>query len=106
MKERRHNRLADEMRDLVAKFLETQSDRSALVTVTRTELLEEGKTVKIYISVFPAEKEEVALGFANRKLGELRTFVATETKMKYVPVFHFVIDTGEKNRQRIDELLR
>ena len=94
------------MRDLVAKYLETESDRSAVITITRVELLHEGKLARCYISVFPPESEKVALGFAERRASDMRAFAARETKTRFVPEFEFVPDQGEKNRQRIDELLR
>ncbi len=106
MSERRTKRLKDEFRDLVASFLEQESSRVSLVTVTHTELVHEGKIVQCYISVFPEDKEKQALDFAKRKTRELRNFVASKTKMKFVPRFTFVIDQGERNRQRIEELLK
>ena len=106
MKLRRQNRLTDLWRDHVAQFLEQVSDRSTIITVTHTELLEEGKVVKAFITVIPEEREVSSLEFANRKVGQLRAFVAEESKTEFVPRFTFVIDKGEKNRQRIDEIER
>ena len=106
MKERRTNRLGDELRDIAARFLEESSDRSSLLTITRVELLSDGKLLRCYLSVFPPAKQAVAVGFANRNTSALRDFVASTTKMRFTPRFEFVPDQGEKNRQRIDELLR
>ena len=106
IKEKRKNRLTAELRDLVAKFLERESSRNSLITVTRAELSRDAKTLTCFISVYPPERQEQALDFVRRKLGVLREFVAGEMKTKTVP--HFVVepDLGEKNRQRIEELLK
>lgn len=106
MKERRSNRLGDEFRDLIAKYLEQASDRTSMITVTRVELLHSGKLVRAYLSVFPVEKEGAALFFAERNLSEIKAYLAKATKMRSVPSIEFVTDEGEKNRQRIDELSR
>ncbi|HEY4518556.1 MAG TPA: ribosome-binding factor A [Candidatus Paceibacterota bacterium] len=106
IKEKRANRLTDHLRDLAAKFLEKESSRTALITVTRAEISENAKQVNLLISVYPPERSEQALDFAKRRMGDLRNFVASEMKTKSVPIFSVNLDLGEKNRQRIDELLR
>ncbi|HEY4493779.1 MAG TPA: ribosome-binding factor A [Candidatus Paceibacterota bacterium] len=106
MRERRQNRLTDEFRDLVSECLEKESDRKALITITRVELLGEGKLARCYMSVFPVVSEKAALGFAERHAGVVREYISQKTKMRHVPKIQFVLDQGEKNRQRIDELLR
>ena len=104
-KEKRKNRLTDHLRDLAAKFIERESTRTALITVTHAELSKNAKTLKLYITVFPESKQNQALDFAKRKMGDLRNFVATKMKTKSVPTFTVALDLGEKNRQRIEELL-
>ncbi|HEY4514668.1 MAG TPA: ribosome-binding factor A [Candidatus Paceibacterota bacterium] len=106
MRERRTHKLGDEVRDLVATYLEEHSDRTSLITVTRVELLRNGKLARCYVSVFPPEREEASLGFANRNLAEIKSYIASKTKMRMIPNIQIVSDQGEKNRQRIDELLR
>ncbi|HEY9583031.1 MAG TPA: ribosome-binding factor A [Candidatus Paceibacterota bacterium] len=106
MRERRQNRLTDLWRDLVSEFLEKESDRTAIITVTRIDLMAEGKLARCFISIFPETNEKTALGFAERRAGTVREYVSQKTKMRTVPKFEFTLDQGEKNRQRIDELLR
>ncbi|HEY4518546.1 MAG TPA: ribosome-binding factor A [Candidatus Paceibacterota bacterium] len=105
IKDKRKNRLTDHLRDLAAKFLERESSRTALITVTRAELSDNGKKMNLLISVYPPERQDQALDFAKRKMGDLRNFVASEMKTKTVPIFSVNLDLGEKNRQRMDELL-
>ena len=57
------------------------------------------------ISVLPREKENAAFGFIRRNLGDLRKHVKKWLKINPIPFLEVQIDEGEKNRQRIDELL-
>ena len=106
MREKRQNRLTDEFRDLSARYLERESNRKSLITITRAELLGEGKTLRCMISIFPQSEEKVALEFAKRKAPDLREYLSKETKTRFVPKITFELDLGEKNRQRIEELLK
>ena len=106
MRERRQNRLIDLIRDLAAKFLEQESNRTSLISVTRVIMSKSGKDMNIHLSVFPSKNENQAYDFVSRKGTEFRKFVASNTKIKLLPRFVFTIDKGEKNRQRIEELLR
>jgi ribosome-binding factor A len=72
--------------------------------VTRAELSEDSKRGIIYITVFPDSAEENALSFANRNRRELSDFFKKRIKGTLPPRVEFVIDKGEKNRQRLDEL--
>ena len=56
--------------------------------------------------MLPDEKEKLALAFVKRKRGELRAFLKKNIQIKIIPFIDIQIDQGEKNRQKIDELLR
>ena len=56
-----------------------------------------------------AEKKyfaKVEIDFAKRKRGELRDYLKQNLNIKSIPFIDIEIDLGEKNRQKIDELLR
>ena len=57
------------------------------------------------ISVIPREKENAAYGFIKRNLGDLRKDISKILKINPIPFLDVKIDEGEKNRQKIDELL-
>jgi len=105
MKLRKANRLTDQYRDLVAQFIERNSNRKTLITITRVEMSKNGKKAMCHLSVFPPEQEQTGLDFAQRNTSRLRDFVATHSKTKSIPTFSFSLDMGEKNRQRIEKLL-
>lgn len=81
-----------------------EANRNTLITVTRTEMSEDGKRATIYITVLPEEGEAGALKFANRNRGELGKFLSERTRGMRIPQFEFAIDIGDKNRRRLDEL--
>ncbi len=78
---------------------------SSLITVTNVELTNRAKNATIFFTVFPTEFEKTALEFAKRKRSEFKEFVMEHSKLGRVPQLDFDIDTGEKNRQKIDDLL-
>lgn len=89
---------------LAATFLQEESSGASLITVTRCILGDRNKRATLFITVLPEIKEPSALDFANRKRQELRNYVQSHSKIGHIPVFEFVIDTGEKARQRISEI--
>ncbi|MEK9167911.1 MAG: ribosome-binding factor A [Patescibacteria group bacterium] len=102
----KHEKLRTILKDLAASFLQMETNRTTLITVTDCKLADNEKSAKIFLSVLPADAEEGALSFAKRKRPEFRAYVRSRVRLKHIPMFDFLIDAGEKKRQRIDELLR
>ncbi len=98
-------RVKEILRDLGARFLELNANKSSLLTVTRVELTKDRKHATIFFTVFPDNLEKTALEFAKRKRSEFKEFVIEKSSLGRVPNLDFQIDEGEKNRQRIDSLL-
>lgn len=92
------------MRECAALFLARESNRRSLVTVTAVQLSEDGHQGRIYITVLPDDYEEEAVAFANRNRGEFGKFFERQVRGMRIPHVEFVIDKGEKMRQRLDEL--
>jgi ribosome-binding factor A len=103
MNENRNNRLQEAVREVAAEFLAREANRNALITVTRSEISDDGRRVNIFLSVFPESAEESALSFANRNRSEFSDFFKKRVKA-VPPHVEFIIDRGEKNRRRLDEL--
>jgi len=91
---------------LTANYLLKENNKSSLITVTSVNISNDFKKSTIFISVLPTDKEKTALLFAKRKKSEIREYLKKNLNMKRVPFIEIEIDKGEKNRQRIDELLR
>lgn len=104
MQENRNERKREALREVAAEFLSREAGRQSLITVTRTQLSEDGKRGTIYITVLPETAEENALDFCLRNRTELSNFFKKRVKGALPPHVEFAIDKGEKNRQRLDEL--
>lgn len=89
---------------VAAEFVNLESNRESLITVTRASLSADEKKAVIFISVLPDRLEDSALHFLKRKRPELRAFAQKKTRVRVLPFFDFEIDYGEKNRQDIDRL--
>jgi len=103
MNENRNERMQEMVREVAAEFLAREANRNTLITVTRTDISSDGKRVNIFITVLPESYEEQAVAFANRNRSELSDFFKKKVKA-LPPHVEFVIDRGEKNRLRLDEL--
>ncbi len=78
----------------------------AFTTISRVETSDDLKSVKIFISIFPEGKEKETLKHLEEKVGDLREFIGSQIKNKFLPRFKFEIDNQEKAGRKIDELLK
>ena len=102
----RTEKVANFLKELSAEFLERENNGTSLITVTSSSVSPDLKKATVYITVMPDEKEEEALNFVKRKRGELRDYFKQNMQTKFIPFVDVQIDQGEKNRQKIDELLK
>ncbi len=103
---KRNEKVANHIKELSAQFLGRENNRTSLITVTSATCSPDLKRATIFITVLPNAKEKNALEFAKRKRSELREFLKKNMPIKTIPFLDIAIDLGEKNRQKIDELLR
>ena len=94
------------IKEKAAEFLGRENNKTSLITVIHADVSPDLKRATIFITVLPEDKEKTALLFAKRKRGEMREFLKRHMMTKTIPFLDVEIDRGEKNRQRIDELLR
>jgi ribosome-binding factor A len=102
----RNEKVANQIKELSATFLGRENNRTSLLTVTACTVSPDLKRATIFITVLPDSKENDVLHFIQRNLGELREFLKKNMPIKIIPFLDVMIDQGEKNRQKIDELLR
>lgn len=102
----RKARVEEEIKKYVAEYIERESNRDALISVTRIELNEKMTEGMVYVSVLPESKEEGVIFFLTRNGGDIKAFLRKKAPHMRSPFFTFVIDYGEKNRLKIDELSR
>jgi len=101
----RQTKVADHLREIASAFLNTESNRQSLITITRANLTEAGDRITFLVSVFPESAEGPALGFLMRKRGLCKEYLKTHAPMGRIPHVEFAIDEGDKKRRRVDELL-
>ena len=102
----RNIKVANSIKELAAQFLGRENNRTSLITVTSASCSPDLKRATIFITILPTSKETVALNFVKRQLKDLREFLKKNLQIKIIPFLDVAIDVGEKNRQKIDELLR
>ncbi len=102
----RKEKMANFIKEQTASFLARENNNTSLITVTGSDISPDFKRATIYITVLPESKENEALSFTKRKRAELREFLKKNMATKVIPFIDIAIDLGEKNRQKIDELLR
>ena len=102
----RNDKVANAIKELAALFLERENNRTSLITVISATVSPDLKRATIFITVLPDSKEADALNFVKRQLKDLREFLKKNLSIKIIPFLDVAIDLGEKNRQKIDELLR
>ncbi len=101
----RNEKIKEILHDLGARFLSLNGNGSSLITVTDVNLTRDEKYATILFTVFPTEYEKTALEFAKRKRSEFKEFIKENSRLGRIPQMDFEIDNGEKNRQKIDDLL-
>lgn len=106
MSEFRKEKIINRIKELSAVYIEKEANPLSLITITRVILSPDSKRADIMISVLPENKEQAAYGFIKRNLGDLRKYITTNLKINPIPYLDVKIDEGEKNRQKIDDLLK
>ncbi len=106
MGSQREIQVSETIAHLAGDFFARESNGRSLVTVTRAEMSRDLKSITIFFSVLPEKFEVSVLHFAKRKRADFREYLKEHTVLRYLPTIDFALDMGEKNRQRIDELIR
>lgn len=97
-------KLAGVIAELAAEYINRESNKGALITVTRAEAESRGKRVTVFFTVLPESEQDKSLEFLQRKQSDFRLFVSEKKVVAFPPSIRFEIDYGERNRQRLDEL--
>jgi len=102
----RHDKVAEIIRSVAAKFVTQEANTNPLITVTRADVAPNYRRVTIFFTTIPDEREDDALIFLQRHAREVRGRIKKDTNLKYIPHVEFSIDRGERHRQHIDTLLQ
>lgn len=88
------------------RYIAREAGRDTLITPTRATYSKDGKTVVIYVSVFPDGQDEHAIKFLMRHKDLFRNELKKTTRLARLPYIRFEIDAGEKSRQHLDDISR
>ena len=102
----RKEKVEELIKRLAAEYLQHESNREALISVTHVDVSPDFKNAIVYISVMPESQEESVLNFAKRQRAGMRIFIKERIKTRILPFIDIAIDLGEKHRQKIDNILR
>lgn len=105
-KSTRQIKISLEIRNIAQNFFQKESSGASLITVTKATISKDLKNTDIYITIFPEIKEESALNFAKRMRNDLRTEIKKNMNIRTIPRVDIKIDEGEKERQKIDQILK
>lgn len=106
MASQRQEKMNRELTKLFAEFTERESNKTSLITVTRCDIAPNFKNVIVYLSVLPEDKEQQVIDFMNRRKWDARDYIKKKLETRIIPFVEFSIDYGEKNRQKIDRILK
>jgi len=98
------NKARELIKQAAAIYINTESNRTTLITVTDVQLSKDWARATILVTAYPDDKTKGALDFLNRKRDDVRAYVKEHVKLRRLPFFTFDLDVGEKHRQHMDDL--
>ena len=102
----RSEKIQEAIKEAAARFIERESNKTALITITRVELNDRGRSAMIYLSVMPESGEDSALNFLKRKRAEMREAIKNSLNIRTIPFIDVQIDSGQKALHTIEALLK
>jgi ribosome-binding factor A len=105
----RQERLAGQIRMEVAEIVagELQDPRIGFATVTRAELSPDLRHCRVLVAVRGSESEQhQTLAGLSSAAGYVRRELAQRLQLKRAPHIVFVLDRGEENQERVEQMLK
>lgn len=102
--EHRKQKIAGVIREQLSQFIESESNRQSMITITNVIVDDGFKSTTIFVTVFPERSENAALDFLKRQRSEARNYLKKHSRLARIPHIDFALDKGEKARQRIEEI--
>ena len=92
MRTNTNERLISAIHTAAADFINRESNRRSLITVTHVDLAEGDKNARVFVSVFPKEQSHAAIDFLERQKDEFRVFLREHVKFHTLPHVSFLLD--------------
>lgn len=104
MPSERQEKVSELIRKLANEHVARESNKNALITITRVDISPDLKNATVYYTVLPDNMKNAAEGFMLRQRRHIRNHIKQNASLRAIPHVEVMFDIGEKNRQRIDEL--
>lgn len=103
----RVDRLEQLIKEQVSYFLlhKLQEEDFGFITITDVKLSGDLKIAKIYLSVLQKERRDYVLSRVNLRMGQIRTDLAHNIRIKFVPELKFFIDDTLDYVEKIEGLI-
>ena len=105
----RSDRVGDLLVELIAELLrkDIRDPRVGPVTITAAKVSKDLRHARIYFDLLGGRenKKEVLMGLASAT-GFIRSKIAKQLKLRFVPTIDFVYDETQDEAQRIEDLLK
>jgi len=109
MEYQRSDRVGDLILEVIAELLrkDIRDPRLQAVTLTGAKVSKDLRHARVYFNLLGGlnDPREVLTGFKSAT-GFIRSKVAKQLKLRFVPAIEFTYDDSEDEAQRIDELLK
>ena len=106
MNQDKHISMTGIIKELAAKFIQSEANTDPLITVTNVDLSPDWKRALIMVTTIPEERVDDALIFLKRSASEMRHYFKKHGRMRHIPHLEFMLDAGEKHRQHMDQLVK
>ena len=109
MSTRRNAKIAQALRQVVSSVIlfELRDPRIEHVTVLGTEVAEDLRSAKVFVSVMGTESaQRLAVSGLNAARGFIQSRIADELKLRQTPILNFVLDQGVKRSIEVSRVLR
>lgn len=85
-------RVIELLKKAASEFINRESNRTSMITVTGIELDRRESHVTIFVSVFPEKDTHGATDFLNRNRDEFKRYLKQHTALRVIPRVEFLPD--------------
>lgn len=85
-------RAVEALKKAASEFINRESNRRSMITVTNVEMDPRGSRANIFVSVFPETETQAATEFLNRQRNEFRMYIKKHVSLRSLPRVTFLAD--------------
>lgn len=85
-------RFIEAIKKAASEFINVESNRRSMITVTSVHLDKRGSLVDIFVSVFPETGTQAATDFLNRNRDEFKKYLKKHVSLRNIPRVRFYAD--------------